>query len=60
MKLDEKILLRNIKGIAKGLEISVFGIIEYSVRSKSGCIIALRAQVYYVPRLKKDLKRAGI
>ena len=41
--------------IAKGLEISGFGIVRYSVRSESGRMIALHAQVYYVPGLAKDL-----
>ena len=54
VKLEEK-LPRNLKGIAKGLEISGFGIVEYSVRRDSGSMIALRAQAYYVPGLPKDL-----
>ena len=33
VKLEEKKFPRKLKGIAKGLEISVFGIVEYSVRS---------------------------
>ena len=33
VKLEEKKFPRNIKGIAKGLEIYGFGIVEYSVRS---------------------------
>ena len=33
VKLEEKTPLRKIKGIAKGLEISGFGVVEYSVRS---------------------------
>ena len=57
MKLEEKNVPRKIKGIAKGIEISVFGIVEYSVRSESGRIIVLRAQAYYVPGLPKDLKK---
>ena len=56
MKLEEKKFSRNIKGIAKGLEISGFGIVEYSIRSESGHMIALRDQAYYVPRLPKDLR----
>ena len=56
MKLKEKTFSRDIKGIAKGLEISVFGIVGYSVRSESGRIIALRAQAYCVPGLPKDLQ----
>ena len=55
MKLEEKIFPRKLKGIAKGLEISGFGIVEYYVRSESGSMIALRAQVYYVSGLPKDL-----
>ena len=42
---------RNIKVISKGLEISGFGIVKYSFRSESGCIIALQAQAYCVPGL---------
>ena len=56
MDIEEKILPKNIKGIAKGLEISVFGIVEYYVRSESGRMIMLRAQAYYVPGLPKDLR----
>ena len=51
VKLEEKTPPINIKGIAKGIEISGFGIFEYSVRSESGRMIALRAQAYYVPGL---------
>ena len=56
MNLEKKTPQRRIKGIAKGLEISVFGIVEYSIRSESGRMIALRAQAYYVPGLPKDLR----
>ena len=56
MKLEEKKFPRKLKGIAKGLEISRFGIVEYSIRSESGSMIALRAQAYYVPGLPKDLR----
>ena len=56
MKLEEKKSPRNLKGIAKGLEISGFGIVEYSVRSESGRMIAIRDQAYYVPRLPKNLR----
>ena len=55
VKLEEKEFPRNLKGKAKGLEISGFGIVEYSVRSESGRMIALRDQAYYVPGLPKDL-----
>ena len=56
LKLEEKKFPINLKGTAKGLEISGFGIVEYSVRSESGCMITLRAQSYYVPGLPKDLR----
>ena len=56
MNLEEKTSPRKLKGIAKGLEISGFGIVEYSVRSESGCMIALRGQSYYFPGLPKDLR----
>ena len=56
MNIEEKKVPINLKGIAKGLEISGFGVVEYSVRSESGSMIALRAQVYYVPGLPKDLR----
>ena len=55
VKLEEKKFPRNLKGIAKSLDISGFGIVEYSVRSEIGRIIALRAQAYYVPGLPKYL-----
>ena len=55
VKLEEKKFPRKLKGIVKGLEISGFGIVEYSVRSESGRMIALRDQSYYVPVLPKSL-----
>ena len=55
MNIEYKTFPRKLKVIAKALEISGFGIVEYSVRSDSGCMIALRDQAYYVPRLPKDL-----
>ena len=55
MNLEEKIFPINIKGIAKGLDISGFGIVKYSVRSESGRMIALRDQAYYVTELPKDM-----
>ena len=54
MNLEEKIFPRNLKVIEKGLEISIFGMLEYSVRSERGRIIALQDQIYYVPGLPKD------
>ena len=36
VNLEEKKYPRKLKGIEKGLEISGFGIVEYSVRSESG------------------------
>ena len=56
VKLEEKKFPRKLKGIAKGLEISGFGIVEYYVRSEIRLMIALRAQAYYVPGLPKDLR----
>ena len=56
MKLEYKTLPRNLKGTSKGLENSGFGIVEYSVRSESGRMIALRNQAYYVPGLPKYLR----
>ena len=55
VKLEEKKFPRKLKGIAKGPEISGFGIVEYSARSESGRMIALWAQAYYVPGLPKYL-----
>ena len=56
VNLEEKTLPINIKGIEKGLDIYGFRIVEYSVRSESGRMIALRAQEYYFPGLPKDLR----
>ena len=42
VKLEEKKFPRKLNVIAKGLSISGFGIVEYSVISESGRIIALR------------------
>ena len=56
MDIEEKILPRNIKFIAKGLGISVFGIVEYYIRSESGRMIAIQDQAYYVPGLPKYLR----
>ena len=55
VKLEQKTFPINLKGIAKILEIYGFGIVEYSVRSESGRMIALRGQAYYVSGLPKDL-----
>ena len=52
--LEQKMFPIKIKGIAKGLEISGFGIFEYYVRCESGRMIVLRDQAYYVPGLPKD------
>ena len=41
MNIEEKTFPRNLKGIAKGLEISGFGIVKYSFRSEGGRMIAL-------------------
>ena len=56
MKIEEKTYPRNLKCIAKGLNIYGFGIVDYSVRSESGLMIALQDQAYYVPGLPKDLR----
>ena len=56
MKLEDNTSLINIKGIEKGLDMSGFGIVEHSVRSESGLMIALQSQAYYVPGLPKDLR----
>ena len=44
VNIEEKTSPINLKGIAKVLEISGFGIVEYYVRSESGRMIALQAQ----------------
>ena len=56
MNIEEKTFPINFKGTAKDLDISGFGIVEYSVRSDSGRMIALHAQAYYVPGLPKYLR----
>ena len=56
MDIEEKIFLRNFKGIEKDLEMSRFGIVEYSIRSESRHMIALWDQTCYVPRSPKDLR----
>ena len=56
MNLEEKKFTRNIKGISKGLDITGFGIVEYSVRIESGHMIALWDQAYYVPGLPNYLR----
>ena len=56
MNLEEKTFPKNLKGIAKGVEISGFGIFEYSVRSESGRMVSLQDQTYYVPGLPTDLR----
>ena len=55
MNLEYNIILINIKGIVKGLEIYGFGIVEYSIKSESGRMIALQDQEYYVHGLSKYL-----
>ena len=56
VKLEDKLFPKMLKGISKGLEISRFGIVEYSVRSESGRMIVLWDQAYSVPGLPKDLR----
>ena len=41
VNLEEKSFPRKLKGIAKGIEIYGSGIVEYSARSESGCMILL-------------------
>ena len=52
--LEEKTFPRNIKGIFKGLDIYVYGIVDYSIISESGCMVLLQYQAYYVTGLPKD------
>ena len=49
VKIEENKFPIKLKGLAKGLEIFGFGIVEYYVRSESGRMIALWDQVYSVP-----------
>ena len=56
VKLEEKKFPRKLKGVAKGLDISEFGMVEYFIMSESGCMIALWAQEYYFPELPKYLR----
>ena len=53
VKIEEKKLPRKLKGISKGLDISRFGIVEYSLRSENGRMIAIRDQAYYISGLPK-------
>ena len=55
MDIEDNMFPRNLKGIAKGHDIYGFGIVEYSIRSESGLMIALWDQAYYVPGLTKCL-----
>ena len=48
MELEYNTSPIKLKGIAKGLEISGFGIVDYYFRSECVCMIALWDQVYYV------------
>ena len=56
MNLEEKQFPRKLKGIAKGLKISGFWIVEYSVRSESGRMIAIRDQSYSATGLTNYLR----
>ena len=55
VNIEEKMFLRNLKGIEKGLDFSGFGIVKYSDRSDSGNMVALRAQAYYITGLPNYL-----
>ena len=57
LDLEYKTLPRNPKGIAKGPEMSGFGVVKYSVRSESGRMITVWYQAYYFPGLPKDLRK---
>ena len=56
VNIEYKMPPRKLKGIAKDIDISGFGIVEYSVRSESGLMIALWDQAYYDPGLPKYLR----
>ena len=51
---EDKMFPIKLKGIANCIEISILGIVKYSVRIESGIMILLQDQVYYVPGLLKD------
>ena len=53
--LEEGIYPGKLKVITRGLEISVFVVVDYSLRSESGCMIVLGYQAYSVTGLPKDL-----
>ena len=55
MDIEESTFLRNIKCIAKELDMNEFGIVDYSARIYSGHNIALRDHAYCVPGLSNDL-----
>ena len=55
VKLEYHIFKRNIRSITKGLAVSGFGIVQYSVRIEIGRMIELQTQVYYIYGLPKDL-----
>ena len=48
MKLKDKTFPIMLEGISKGIEIYGCGIVEYDVKSESGCIIELQNYEYYV------------
>ena len=54
VNLEEKKLPKNIKSIAKDLEISGFFIVKYPASSEIGCMLALWDQAYYVAGLPKN------
>ena len=55
VKFEDKISPRLLKCIEKGLDLSEFGIVEYSIRSESGRMIALQDQAYSITGVPKDL-----
>ena len=55
MKLEDNTFPIMLEGISKGIESYGFGIVEYYVKSESGCMIELQKYEYYVTSLPKDL-----
>ena len=55
LEIEEKMSPRNIKGTAKGFYIPGLGIVEYSVRSENGRLVADQDHAHCIPGLPKDL-----
>ena len=56
MDIEENTSSKNLKDIDEGLDMSVFGIFKYYIRSESGRMIALQSQTYYVLGILKSLR----